>query len=59
MPGEDEVYEDLGREAVRLLKDREGRTAPNEVRDISRDTMEELDDLIEGHFINFKRSEQK
>ena len=59
MPTEDEVHENLGRDAVRLLKDHEGRTAPNEVRDLSRDTMKDLDNLIEEHFINHKRSEQE
>lgn len=55
MSSENEEYEDLGREAVRLLQREEGRSAPSEIRDISRDTMEELDNLIEEHFINLKR----
>lgn len=59
MSTEDRVYEDLGREAVRLLKDREGRTAPDEVRALSRDTMEDLDELIEEYFINLKRGERE
>lgn len=59
MSAEDGVHEDLGREAVRLLKEREGRTAPDEVRSLSRDTMEALDELIEEHFINYKRDEEE
>lgn len=59
MPTENEVYENLGREAVRLLKNREGRSAPDEVRDLTRETMSELDDLIEQYFLNQKGSEQE
>ena len=59
MSTQDGVYEDLGREAVRLLKEQEGQTAPNEVRALSRETMEELDELVEEHFITYKRSNEE
>jgi len=59
MPTEDTGYQELGREAVRILNEKEGKTPPSEVRGLSNDTMEELDELIEEHFISQKRGEEE